>query len=112
MNCFWLAIFLFSQSALAQNLAVRKCQDSPNGGDLPANWPCDVREIGAGTSYSAEPGPWLIVTEAQLASYRATHQAAYDTWVASHSPAPRPDIREILKDHETRIKALEVKAGL
>lgn len=112
MRFFFLFWLLFSSVAFAQNVAVRKCQDSPGGDGLPANWPCDVREIGAATSYSAEPGPWLIVTDAQLISYKATHQAAYDSWVAAHPPVNRPDIREVLKDHEARIKALEVKAGI
>lgn len=112
MKILFLMALLFSNVAMAQNVAIRKCQNSPNGGDLPANWPCDVREIGVATSYSAEPGPWLIVTEAQLVSYKATHQAAYDSWVATHTPAPRPGIQEILKDFEARIKALEVKAGI
>ena len=50
MKLFSLLVFLVGNVALAQNVAVRKCQDSPNGGDLPANWPCDVRQIGAATS--------------------------------------------------------------
>jgi hypothetical protein len=69
------------------NLAVKFWSDVPNPKSVPGAWPAQCREIGAATSYTAEAGPWTIMTAAAYEAYRAQHQAAYDSWEAAN-PIP------------------------
>lgn len=64
------------------NLAVKLYQDEiskPSG--IPNDWPSEVRELGE--SIVLPPGPFILMTEADYASYRATRQSAYNAWFAT-----------------------------
>lgn len=50
--------------------------------NIPDEWPAEVRELGEGTTLPGED--WVLMTTAELVSHKATHQSAFNTWLASY----------------------------
>lgn len=64
-------------------LAVLKYQYVSNPLSIPDEWPSEVIEIG-----DSDPAPgedWVIMTMAEFADHKATHQEDYNTWLATQS---------------------------
>ena len=65
------------------NYAVRLWRDEPTNAlervlGVPLDYPAVAKEIGASTNLP--PGQWRLMTGAEFAEQRATHQSAFDEW--------------------------------
>ena len=81
------------------NLAVQLYSNAPsNPLGIPGVWPASVIELGDSTTLP--DGSYQLMTDDELATYRSTHQSAYDAWYfpwLSSQPAniPKPTQVEI-----------------
>jgi hypothetical protein len=63
------------------NLAVKFYKDEPDAPlGMPADWPSQCRQIDDATEYTAEPGPWLIMSVEEYNSYREANMGAYEQY--------------------------------
>lgn len=70
---------------LAVKLAAQ-CKDAPKG--MPHDWPFLTVELTQ--TCASPPGPWIIMTPAQMAAYKEARQTKYQAWINSLLEDPEP----------------------
>lgn len=103
-------------TASAENFAVLLARDDPSSpAGMPTNWPVKVQPIGAATNLPARyPPPWRLVTQAQVARWKADHTEEMTAYQAAQEAAatqPKRDRETVIRTILGRLKTLKSSTG-